>query len=73
VPARDELHGDEHRDDLEDVRDPAGGERQGRDAQEDDEDEGEALLAEGVGEVAERARPLLAEPPLEQVADGPLS
>jgi hypothetical protein len=64
----DELQGDEHRHDLEDVRRAARGQRQGRKRHQQDEDHREAPRAEQRDEVAERLRVISLEPVLELVA-----
>jgi hypothetical protein len=68
VAARDELDGEEHRHDLEDVRRTAGRQRKGRDSQEQDEQQGEAPLLEELDDAPERLLAVALQPTLELVA-----
>src|SRR6202042_1953202 len=68
-PADDQLEGEQRGDDLKDVGGPTGGQGQGRDPQQDDEHDGEALLAEGVDEGPEGSVAVPLQPLLELVAE----
>ena len=57
VAAGDELGGEQDGDDLEDVRRAAGGQGQRRDAEQDDEEDREALLLEQLDEAADVLSP----------------
>jgi nucleotide-binding universal stress UspA family protein len=70
LPApRDQLDGEQHRDELEDVRGAAGRQRERRHREQEDEYDREALLAEVRDEAAEGGVPLPAQPVLEVAAD----
>ena len=65
IASGDQLDRQERRDDLEDVGHPAGGGRQGRDAEEDHEKDGEALLFEQLDEAPSGLLPFAREPAFE--------
>jgi hypothetical protein len=67
--ARDQLGGEERGDDLEHVRGAAGRQRQRRDAEQDHEDDREALLLEKLDEAPEGLLALALQPAFELVAD----
>ena len=68
VAPDDELQREQHRDDLEDMGRAAGGQRQRGHAEQQDEQQREALLLEQAGQAAERLLALAFEPALERLA-----
>jgi hypothetical protein len=69
VPAGDELTGEQDRDDLEDVGGAAGRQRERRDAEQDDEEDREALLLEELDEAGDGLVAVARQPALELLAD----
>jgi hypothetical protein len=69
VAAGDELRGEQDRDDLEDVRGPARRQRQRGDAEQDDEEDREALLLEELDEAGDGLVAIARQPALELLTD----
>src|SRR3954452_13050902 len=69
VAADDQLEAEEHRDDLEDVREAAGRERERRRAEQQHEQDREALLPEEVHQAVDRLVALGGQPALEVVTE----
>ena len=69
VAARDELRGEQHGDDLEDVRGAAGRQRQRRHPEQEDEEDREALLLEELDEAPEGLLAVALQPAIELGAD----
>jgi hypothetical protein len=65
----DELQREQHGDDLEDMGGAPGRQRQRRDAEQEDEEDREALLLEELDEVAQRLVPVALQPALELATD----